>query len=137
MIVAINPKNKHLSKHTITATNQGQLLAKLRESPEEQVLIDVELPGLLRIEDFLGILQERFPKAKFSTLGIKNNSENKRIIEAKIIISQLISLLIVAVFTIGMPQQLGIMIIVGCSLLLGIAFQLHEEIIDFFKRKLN
>lgn len=137
MIVAINPKNKYLSKQPPTVVNQGQLLAKLKENPEVKVLIDVELPGLLRIEDFLIILQERFPKAEFSTIGKEDINGEVRSGVVKIILSQLISFFLIITLTTGMPQQYKLLIIVGCSLILGLACQLHAEIIDFLKQRLR
>lgn len=124
MLLALNPENKHLSADCPTVCNQGQLLVYLTQNPFEEVLIDPELPGHLKIEDFFSILKKRFPNAGLSLISTeeKKSQINDKSLVIYFLLNYLVSGTCITVFTVGTPFQKQTIFISLCALLTGGVF---------------
>jgi len=75
MILAVNPKNESLRSQDMREVfSQGELLRLLAENPSAEVLLDRELPGNLKAEVLVNVINKRFPDVQVSI--IEQEKEN-------------------------------------------------------------
>lgn len=69
MLVAVHPDNKELhSKEYPQCFSQGQLIFALEKEPCQEILIDKDIPGYLKLGDLLNYIHHRFPDAQVSVI---------------------------------------------------------------------
>lgn len=68
MLIAVHPENKELhSKEHPQCFTQGQLIYALEQQCQE-ILIDKDIPGHLKLDDLLNYIKRRFPDAQISVI---------------------------------------------------------------------
>jgi hypothetical protein len=123
MLIAVHPNNKELhSKEYPQCFTQGQLIYALEQEPCQEILIDKDIPGHLKLEDLLNYIERRFPDAQVSVIEAEVNLP--AIIQkptlnnlALPVITGGVSILVYLLLTIGGEQQI---VPVCLSLLVGI-----------------
>jgi hypothetical protein len=121
MILAVNPKNKTLRNNDLKEVfSQGELMLFLAKNPSSEVLLDIDLPGNLKVETLVQVIRKRFPEAQVSI--IENSDVERSFLpvlyqptaENEILSSRtwvpylaaaIIWLLVLGVLTMGLPQQ--------------------------------
>ena len=121
MILAVNPKNKTLRNNDLKEVfSQGELMLFLAKNPSSEVLLDIDLPGNLKVEALVDVIRKRFPEAQVSI--IENSDVERSFLpvlyqptaENEILSSRtwvpylaaaIIWLLVLGALTMGLPQQ--------------------------------
>lgn len=69
MLIAVHPDNIELhSKEYPHCFTQGQLIYALEKEPCQEILIDKDIPGHLKLDDLLNYIKRRFPDARVSVI---------------------------------------------------------------------
>ena len=72
MLVAVNNKNIELiPANGKWVCDQGKLLYEIEKNPTLEVFIDEELPGALRIDDLVAIIQKKYPLVRLTRIQRK------------------------------------------------------------------
>jgi len=118
MLVAVYPGNEILiHKDYACVYNQGQLILALTKNPQEEILLDRDLPGHLRLVDLIEVIARKFPDAQVSVIEkeldavpestpVPNNVSNNDLKLSKLIIAPVIVFLIYILwsFSLGSNQ---------------------------------
>lgn len=114
MLVAVHPDNKELhSEEYPQCFSQGQLIYALEKEPCQEILIDKDIPGHLKLEDLLYYIKRRFPDTQVSVIEpqivepeavIQQSTNNKSL--ALPALSGGASMLAYLLLTLGSEQQI-------------------------------
>lgn len=131
MLVATDNKTL-VSDNYPCVSNQGQLLLALTKSPQEEVLLDKDLPGRLSLNDLLRIILVKYPEVQISIIEDPVKEVKTEIIETKktgvktkpILISAVIVLAyLIWAFSYGNPNPIWIISVIGVLCAGGIIWQ--------------